>query len=172
MKEKKKYCNFCAGELEERQVEGMLRQVCPACGHIYYENPLPVVSVIIANEKGELLLVKRAMEPAKDTWCFPIGFLECGESVEDAALRELKEEAGIEGRIVRLFDVSSDATGTYGEVVVTTYLAEKVGGTEAAGDDACDIGYFAPERLPELAFPSQRRAAALYLSGAARRSGH
>ena len=171
MKEKKKYCSFCAGELEERPVEGIMRQVCPACGHIYYENPLPVVSVIVANEKGELLLVKRAMEPAKDTWCFPIGFLECGETVEDAALRELKEEAGIEGRTIRLFDVSSDATGTYGEAIVVTYLAEKVGGTEAAGDDACDVGYFAPGRLPELAFPSQRRAAALLFSGASRPAG-
>ena len=165
MTKKKMFCNFCAGELEERQVEGMVRQVCPGCGHIYYENPLPVVSVIVANEKGELLMVKRAMEPAKDTWCFPIGFLECGETVEEAALRELKEEAGIEGKIIRLFDVSSDATGTYGEVIVATYLAEKTGGMEAAGDDACDTGYFSPDSPPELAFPSQRRALALYISG-------
>ena len=54
---------------------------------------------------------------------------------------------------------------------MVTYLAEKVGGTEAAGDDACDVGYFAPGRLPELAFPSQRRAAALLFSGASRPAG-
>lgn len=161
---KKVFCNFCSNLLEYDLIEGKQRQVCKACGHICYENPLPVASIIVTNEKGELLLVKRALDPAKGTWCFPIGFVECGETIEEAAMRELKEEAGIEGRIAGLLDVSSDATGAYGEVVVVTFLAEKVGGKEEPGDDACDVGYFPADRLPELAFPSQVRALERFFS--------
>jgi len=154
MKKDKVFCNFCANRIEKEFLYGKERHVCKRCNHVYYENPVPVASVI----------VKRAQEPAKDTWCFPIGFAECGESIEEAALRELKEEAGVDGRITRIIDVMSDATDLYGEVLVVTYQAEKVGGTEIAGDDACDIGYFSPTNLPELAFSSQERALRKFLS--------
>jgi ADP-ribose pyrophosphatase YjhB (NUDIX family) len=165
MKEKI-FCNFCGNKLEKGVVDGRRRQVCGTCGQVYYENPLPVVSIILSNGKGELLLVRRAQEPAKGMWCFPIGFAECGESIEEAALRELKEESGVEGRIVGLLDVCSDRTGMYGEVVVVTFRAEKVGGTEAAGDDACDVDYFPLARLPQLAFSSQERALQKFLAPA------
>jgi 8-oxo-dGTP diphosphatase len=152
------FCNFCNSPLQLRFIEGKERQICGACGEIYYENPLPVVSIMVANERREMLLVKRAREPSKDMWCFPIGFAESGESVEAAAIRELKEEAGIEGRIVQVLDVSSDSTPLYGEVLVVTFEAEKTGGTEVAGDDASDFGYFPVTNLPPLAFESQNRA--------------
>lgn len=157
MKEKV-FCNFCGNRLGSALLEGRLRQVCGTCGHVYYENPLPVVSVLVSNEGGDLLLVRRALDPRKGMWCFPIGFAECGETIEEAALRELREEAGIEGRILDLLDVCSDSTGMYGEVVVVTFRAEKVGGAEVAGDDACDVGYFPVSRLPEIAFDSQKRS--------------
>ena len=164
MKEKI-FCTFCGSRLGSRVVDGRQRQICIGCGHVYYENPLPVVSIILINGKGELLLVKRAQEPAKGMWCFPIGFAECGESIEEAALRELREESGVEGRILGLLDVCSDQTGTYGEVVVVTFRAEKVGGLEAAGDDACEVGYF-PLRphQPQLAFSSQEKALKKFLA--------
>jgi ADP-ribose pyrophosphatase YjhB (NUDIX family) len=157
MKEKI-FCSFCGSRLGWAVLDGKTRQICRACDHVYYENPLPVVSVILTNEKGEFLLVRRALEPKRGMWCFPIGFAECGETIEEAAMRELKEEAGVEGRILGLLDVCSDATGMYGEVVVVTFRAEKVGGTEAAGDDACEVGYFPLSRLPEIAFDSQKRS--------------
>jgi ADP-ribose pyrophosphatase YjhB (NUDIX family) len=165
MKEKI-FCNFCGNRLGKGVVNGKERQICDTCGHVYYENPLPVVSIILSNEKGELLLVKRAEEPAKGMWCFPIGFAECGESIEEAALRELKEESGVEGLIVGLLDVCSDQTGMYGEVVVVTFRAEKVGGTEGPGDDACDVGYFSLAEMPQLAFSSQERALEKFLASA------
>jgi ADP-ribose pyrophosphatase YjhB (NUDIX family) len=163
MKEKI-FCNFCGNSLDKGVVDGRQRQICNTCGQVYYENPLPVVSIILSNGKGGLLLVKRAREPAKGMWCFPIGFAECGESIEEAALRELKEESGVEGLIVGLLDVCSDQTGMYGEVVVVTFRAEKVGGTEDPGDDACDVGYFPLARLPELAFSSQKKALEKFLA--------
>ena len=152
------FCNFCNNPLQIRFVEGKERQICGECGQIYYENPLPVVSMVVANERREILLVKRAREPKKDMWCFPIGFAESGESIEAAAIRELKEEAGVDGRIVQVLDVSSDSTDLYGEVLVVTFEVDKIGGVEAAGDDASDFGYFPLMGLPTLAFESQDRA--------------
>ncbi len=154
----KLFCNYCGGSLGTGFHEGKRRQVCEQCGEVYYENPLPAVSVIVANEHRELLLVKRAREPAKGMWCFPIGFAETGEAIEQAAVRELKEEAGIDGRIVRLVDVCSEYNDVYGDVLVISYEAERTGGRETAGDDAVDCGYFPLTGLPELAFGSQKRA--------------
>ncbi|MCX8110540.1 MAG: zinc ribbon domain-containing protein, partial [Syntrophorhabdaceae bacterium] len=80
----KTYCYHCGSELTIDFLEGRQRQVCSVCKRIHYENPLPVASVILPNHSREVLLVKRAHEPYKDMWCFPIGFAEVGESIEDA----------------------------------------------------------------------------------------
>ncbi len=154
----KLFCNFCGQDLFTEVLEGRPRRVCRGCGQIYYENPLPVVSVIVASRDRELLLVKRDREPFKDMWCFPIGFAETGENVESAALRELKEEAGIDGRIVQLIDVSSHNNPLYGDLLIVTFEAEKTGGEERAGDDAGDCRYFPVMNLPKLAFDSQEAA--------------
>jgi ADP-ribose pyrophosphatase YjhB (NUDIX family) len=160
---KKVYCNLCGSPLAGDILEGKERQVCTKCSEICYENPLPVASVIVPNRNREVLLVKRAREPFKEMWCFPIGFAETGESIEDAALRELEEEAGIRGRIVQLVDVSSHRNPFYGDLLIVTFEAEKIGGGERAGDDAADWAYFPARSLPRLAFDSQERAAAKFI---------
>jgi 8-oxo-dGTP diphosphatase len=129
----KVFCSFCGDALEVDFHDGKERQVCKACAQVYYENPLPVASVILANRDREIILVKRARDPFKNMWCCPIGFAESGESIEDAALRELKEETGIEGRITQLVDVSSHTNPFYGDLLIVSFEAEKVGGTEQAG---------------------------------------
>lgn len=91
-------------------------------------------------------------------WCLPIGFAEMGETIAEAALRELHEEANIVGRVRQLIDADSSEGGYYGDVLVVTFEVEKVSGTEKAGDDAEDVGYFALDRLPPLAFPSNEKA--------------
>lgn len=154
----KVFCIHCGDRLEEQFLEGKIRQVCTGCRQISYENPLPVVSVMVPNDRREILLVKREREPSKNMWCFPIGFAESGESIQEAALRELKEEAGIEGKIVQIVDVGSEENEMYGELLIVTFEAEKIGGVETAGDDACDVGYFPATNLPKLAFSSQERA--------------
>jgi 8-oxo-dGTP diphosphatase len=154
----KVFCVYCGDRLEEQFLEGKMRQVCEGCKQISYENPLPVVSVMVPNDRREILLVKREREPSKNMWCFPIGFAESGESIQEAALRELKEEAGIDGRIIQIIDVGSEGNEMYGELLIVTFEAEKIGGVETAGDDACDVGYFPATNLPRLAFSSQERA--------------
>jgi ADP-ribose pyrophosphatase YjhB (NUDIX family) len=153
----KTFCNFCGKELVTDVLEGKERLVCDSCKEIHYENPLPVAAVVLVNREREILLVKRANEPSKDMWCFPIGFAETGESIEEAALRELQEETGVEGRIVQLVDVCSETNAFYGELLIVTFEAEKLGGQEKAGDDALDCQYFPIKNLPRLAFPSQER---------------
>jgi len=75
-----------------------LRDFCPCCNSYFYENPLPVVSSILESSR-QILLVKRGRPPSKGLWCLPSGFAEAGESIEEAALRELKEETGIKGKL-------------------------------------------------------------------------
>lgn len=162
MKEKL-FCALCGKSLDRRLLEGRERQVCRECNEVFYENPLPVASVILANKNREILLVKRAREPFKDMWCLPIGFAEIGEGIEDAALRELKEEAGVEGVITQLVDASSHKNPVYGDLLIVTYEAEKTGGNETPGDDAIDCRYFPVLNLPRLAFDSQERAVARFI---------
>jgi 8-oxo-dGTP diphosphatase len=154
----KVFCSFCSEALDMDIHDGKERQVCRSCGKVYYENPLPVASIIVPNHEREIVLVKRGRDPFKHMWCCPIGFAETGESIEDAALRELREETGIEGRITQLIDVSSHTNDFYGDLLIVTFEAEKVGGTEAAGDDALECRYFPVRSLPKLAFDSQEAA--------------
>ncbi len=159
----KVYCNHCGKQLSTDFLDGKHRQVCTGCKTVYYENPLPVASVVLVNQKREVLLVRRAKEPFKDMWCCPIGFAETGESIEDAALRELKEEAGVDGKVIQLLDVGSHINPMYGELLIVTFEVEKAGGTEKAGDDASDARYFPLMNLPRLAFDSQEKAIAKFI---------
>jgi len=152
------YCPQCATALERRDVEGTEREVCPACGFIAYRNPLPVAAAVVLNARREVLLVKRRNEPHAGMWCLPIGFAEMRETIADAALRELHEETGVVGRVVRLLDADSFISDHYGDLLIVTFEIEKIGGSEQAGDDAEAVGYYALDRLPALAFPANEKA--------------
>ncbi len=88
------------------------------------------------NDNREILLVKRRNELYKGMWCLPMGFAETGEDVRGAALRELEEEAGIEGEVVRLIDVDTVDNYYYGSLAIVTYEVKAVGGILKPGDDA------------------------------------
>jgi 8-oxo-dGTP diphosphatase len=155
---KKDYCSKCGGKIEARPVAGRNREVCSVCDTIFYENPLPAAGALVLNEKRDVLLVRRLYQPNKGMWCLPIGFAEMGETIAEAALRELNEETGITGKIGRLIDADSWGSDFYGDLLVVTFEVDKVGGDEVAGDDADGVGYFPIGRLPPLAFPSNEKA--------------
>ncbi len=95
MSVKPDYCARCGQAVVTRVVCDRQRVVCPACETVFYENSLPVAASIVLNERREVLLVKRKREPHKGKWRLPMGFAEMGETIADAAVRELKEETGV-----------------------------------------------------------------------------
>ena len=154
------YCAACGSPTEERLVEGCNRPVCTACGQVVYQDPKLAVAVLIARD-GRILLGKRgpsSREPGK--WSFPAGFVERGERVERAAVREAREETGLDiivGDLVGLY--SSD-----GETVVLAVYEATAVGEPRAGDDLTEVGWFATAELPELAFPRDQRILDAWLS--------
>ena len=84
------YCSTCNTKNQFSEIEGAIRYHCPKCKAIHYQNPKPTATLICIQNK-KILLVKRAFEPAKGTWSLPGGFIELGETPEDAATRELEE---------------------------------------------------------------------------------
>ncbi len=134
------------------------REVCPACGAVFYQNPLPAAAALVLDYDRRVLLVKRGIVPNKGMWCLPIGFAEMGETIAEAALRELHEESGVVGRISRLIDADSWTGSYYGDLLVVTFEVDKIEGSETPGDDAEDVAYFPIDRLPPLAFPSNEKA--------------
>lgn len=156
-----RYCAACGEELERRTIDGIEREVCPACGRVAYRNPLPVAAAVVLNEKREILLVKRRNEPQRGMWCLPIGFAEMNETIEQAALRELQEETGIRGRVLRLLDTDSHVSGFYGDLLIVTFEIAAEAGELRAGDDAAEVAYFPMDHLPELAFEANTKAVAV-----------
>jgi len=158
MADEQRFCGQCGAPLERRHLEGDPRQVCAACGAVFYGNPLPVAAAVVLNDKREILLVKRRRAPRKGEWCLPTGFAELEESIEEAVLRELREETGIEGRVVRLLSVASEYSEYYGDLLFVSFEVERSGGEAQAGDDAEEIDWFPLDRVPRLAFAAHQEA--------------
>lgn len=118
--------------------------------------PLLAVDVIIRRPDGSVVLVKRKNPPFRDLYAIPGGFVEYGETVEAAAVREAKEETGLDIRILKLLGVYSDPErDPRGHVVSIVYLAEEVGGKLRASSDAQEVKPFR-KPPPELAFDHQK----------------
>ena len=117
--------------------------------------PLTADPVVVRD--GEILLVKRAREPFKGRWCLPGGFVDPGEKVEAAALRELMEETGLEGEVVGLLGVYSDVgRDPRGPTVSVAYRIKVKGDAPKAGDDAEEARFWPLDALPALAFDHDR----------------
>ncbi|MFH1464733.1 MAG: NUDIX hydrolase [Pseudomonadota bacterium] len=153
-----RFCARCGAPLTTRELEDRPRQVCPSCGMVHYRNPLPVASALVLDDERRVLLVRRAREPHRGAWCLPMGFAELGETIADAALRELEEEAGVRGHVRRLLDADSQESDFYGDLLVVTFEVEIEEGEPRAGDDAAEVAWFPVAAPPPLAFPSNERA--------------
>jgi thiamine-phosphate diphosphorylase len=153
----KKFCPRCGNKLGKRRLEERERDYCPVCRVIIYENPVPATAVLLFNENDELLLVQRGQEPGKGNWCLPGGFQELGETPEQCALRELREETGLGGRVQALVGLEMGVNPMAGEVLVAGFSVQAGGGELQAGDDAMAAAYFSLTGLPELAFQSHLR---------------
>ncbi len=111
---------------------------------------VPCVGAVVFDERGRLLLVRRANPPARGSWSLPGGRIEDGESEIEACRREVAEETGLEvvvGHLIGTVERTAAAGVTY---VISDYAAQVSGGRLRAGDDASDVGWFATDRLAGL----------------------
>lgn len=155
---KPRHCSQCGTPVTTQLVEDRERLVCPDCHTIFYDNPVPVAAAVVLNERRHVLLVKRNRDPHKGRWCLPMGFAESGETIAEAAVRELKEETGTDGRVLRLLDATSLPSGDFGDVVIVTFELRKTGGSEHPGDDADEVRYFPLSQYPPLPFSANEQA--------------
>lgn len=151
-----RYCPKCGTELRLKKIEDRKRHVCPACGWVNYENPLPSVAALVRNRKREVLLVKRGVEPGKGKWALPSGFIEIDETPEKACLRELEEETGLKGEIVRLIGVYTQRSLVYNCVLIIGYEV-KASGDLSPGSDSQRTEFFPSDSLPNIPFSSHEK---------------
>jgi ADP-ribose pyrophosphatase YjhB (NUDIX family) len=144
-----RFCTECGSALERIHAFGKVRQVCPDCGHVHFDDPKVGVGMVIEMDGG-IVLVRRNHEPHIGRWSFPSGFVDAGEVMEEAAAREVEEETGLKVNVERLLGVYSDAGN---RTVFVAYAGRAIGGTMECGDECFEVRVFPPAQLPDLAFP-------------------
>ncbi len=159
-----RFCPVCGHALETQVIKSLEpeRSVCRRCGYVVYPNPKVAVGTL-GTLDGKIILLKRGIEPAYGRWVFPGGYVDRGETVEAAGIRETKEEVNLDVKIESLLNVYSYQGRP---VIVIVYAVRVIGGDLRAGDETIDVGTFGPEEIPwqELAFPSTGDALREYIN--------
>jgi ADP-ribose pyrophosphatase YjhB (NUDIX family) len=158
-----RFCPRCGGGLERRVIKTSepKRLVCQACSFIFYQDPKVVAGTVFTLDGG-IVLLKRGVEPALGKWVFPGGYVDRGESVREAAIRETKEESQLDVRLSSLLNVYSYP---HSPNVIVVYTAEVIGGVLEAADESVEARIFSPGEVPwnELAFDSTKDALGDYI---------
>ena len=141
------YCTICGNKMVEKQVANKLRPYCSQCDKIVYSDPKVAVVVLII-KNNSLLLVKRDIEPHFGKWSFPSGYVDRGEMVENAAIREVNEETNLDIRLDSLLGVYSGN----GPVVLIVFQASPISHKASKGDEVSAVGWFNLDDLPKLPF--------------------
>ncbi|MFQ6059489.1 MAG: histidine phosphatase family protein, partial [Anaerolineae bacterium] len=160
------FCPQCAGRLAPRMVEGRERLVCQACGFIFYRDP-KVAAGVLVERAGQVLLARRGINPGQGLWYLPSGFVECDESPQDAAVREVKEETGLDVALDGLLDIYTYRDDPRGPGILILYRGHAIGGELSPCHEVTEVAFFASDSLPtDIAFASHRRALAEWHSRA------
>jgi 8-oxo-dGTP diphosphatase len=147
-----RYCPFCGTELSLKERGGKQRPVCPKCGFVQFRNPVPGVVVLIEKE-GTVLLGRRRGGFGAGTWGLPQGYIEFDEDFITAAIREVKEETGLDVEIRSIINVVSNLLSPGLHTLAIVLLARVVAGELCAGDDLETLEWVPlAGPLPEMAF--------------------
>jgi ADP-ribose pyrophosphatase YjhB (NUDIX family) len=149
------YCSHCgSNQLHKKQPmeDTHTRIVCGQCTRVHYRNPTIICGCIIEQD-DKVALCLRAIEPQKNTWTIPAGYLEFGESTEVAAQREALEETGMEVEIRELYSVFNVQ---HMHQVYIIYRAQFVQKTQEMGLESLAVEWFTEQTLPaeQLAYPA------------------
>jgi ADP-ribose pyrophosphatase YjhB (NUDIX family) len=157
------FCPKCGAPLELKKIKPAEpeRLVCTKCHFIFFVDP-KVAAATIFQSANKIVLARRAIDPGYGKWVFPGGFVDRGETVEEAACREALEEVHAEVELEELLGVYS-YSGV--PIVVIVFAAQWVGGELSAADECLEVRAFGPEEIPweDLAFSSIRDALKDYL---------
>jgi ADP-ribose pyrophosphatase YjhB (NUDIX family) len=161
-----RFCPRCGGSLEPRVLKtgDPQRLVCARCGFVFYLDPKVAVGTIVSDGHGRLVLVKRAIDPGYGLWVFPGGYVDRGEEITAAAIREAREECGLDVRLDGLVNIYSYPGRP---LIIVVYAATATGGELCSDDECLEARLFARDEIPwdALAFPSTNDALRDYLAG-------
>ncbi|HEY7495632.1 MAG TPA: NUDIX hydrolase [Candidatus Tectomicrobia bacterium] len=150
------YCPHCATPFIDQALHGHTRQVCPACGFIFWQNPVVGVAVIVL-EGERIVLGRRARGVYRGAWCIPCGYVEYDEDVRQAAQREFYEETGLLVQVGAVYAVHSNFHNPAMHSVGIWFRGTVLGGMLCPADDLDAAAYVSLQRLPDnLAFPTDR----------------
>jgi len=141
----------------EKHIYSAHRQVCPACNFIHFLEP-KVVTVVVLQYHSKFLLGRRNIDPAKGLWSFFSGYMERGEKVEEAAIREVKEETNLDVHLEQLIGIYSERGNPH---IVIAYRASvlnnDISALTAQLDEVSELAFFTLEKIPTLAFPTDQQ---------------
>ena len=161
-----RFCPTCGGALERKLLKTTdpERLVCIRCGFVFYLDPKIAVGTIIRAVSGRLVLVRRAIDPGYGKWVFPGGYVDRGEPLTSAAVREAREECGLEVRLDGLVNIYSYAGRA---PIIVVYAATATGGSLSVDDESLETAEFDPDAIPwlDLAFRSTHEGLRDYLAG-------
>lgn len=157
-----KHCPLCAAGLSATRVEGRERLTCAACSFVLFENPACAAAAVVLDARRRVLLIRRAIEPFRGRWALPAGYQEIDEPAEIAVVREVREEAGLEIRVVSLLDLLFVPEDARKPANLAVFLCAPAPGADVeslrAGADATDAAWFSLEGLPaDLGFENGPR---------------
>jgi 8-oxo-dGTP diphosphatase len=161
-----RFCPRCGGSLERRLLKPTEpeRPVCTRCGFVFYLDPKIAVGTIIKSQSGRIVLVRRAIEPGFGKWVFPGGYVDRGEPLTSAAIREAREECGLEVRLEGLVNIYSYPGRA---PVIVVYAATALSGALCVDDECLEAKEVEPAAIPwdDLAFRSTHEGLRDYLDG-------
>lgn len=161
-----RFCPRCGGSLEARVLKAgdPARLVCARCGFVFYLDPKVAVGTIVSDGDGRLVLVRRAIDPGYGLWVFPGGYVDRGEEITAAAIREAREECGLDVRLDGLVNIYSYPGRP---IVIVVYAATAIGGELCSDDECLEARRFHRDEIPwdALAFQSTGDALRDYLAG-------